>query len=50
MWDLIVSVPVHCLSFYLVSQHLCYLKTPSEITGWDKNFKNINNKHDHFNI
>ena len=25
MWDLIVSVPDHCLSFYFVSYHIIFL-------------------------
>ena len=25
MWDLIVSVPDHCLSFYFVNEDLCWL-------------------------
>ena len=27
MWDLIVSVPDHCLSFYLTSLFMIFLKT-----------------------
>ena len=30
MWDLIVSVPDHCLSFYLTSLFMIFLKTVLE--------------------
>ena len=39
MWDLIVSVPDHCLSFALFS-HCHYLLTDPRING-DKNFINL---------
>ena len=35
MWDLIVSVPDHCLSFYLsvsLSADIAYMCIPSQIT------------------
>ena len=33
MWDLIVSVPDHCLSFYLEKLHKIDSKNVSKLTG-----------------